>query len=893
MTQPTPPPHSPGLRFRKLDLHVHTPASECFGDKSVTAERFVQECLKHGLSGVAVTDHNTGSWIDQIKAAAGGRLVVFPGAEITCMGGKEGIHIVALLDPACGRADIEGLLGALGLKPGEFGGSSTLVQKDPINVIDIIHKRGGLSVLAHANSSKGALSDMSGQQRIKLVKFPLLQAAEGTDFQNADLQARHKRAVDLLDGTDPSYERKLAVYQASDNPSGAASGEHGLAGIGSRCAYFKLDRINLDGLRQCFADPDVRIRQDYEYSTSNYPRVKSVRITGGFLDGSEAVFHEGLNSILGAKGAGKSLLVEFLRFGLDQPPINKDILHDHDAKIEKRLEDYGVVEVTVTDETGKDLTLKRTYNPADGSPYSPDVHYDVAQMFPILFLSQNEIINIAESEQEQISFIDRFFDFRSYQAEIKQLEKRLRVLDGEVAECIRAQLEVKEINKAVATANAEVAKLDEALKNPAFDEFAKLETKDRAFREQTGYISSVIERVKASRKDLQSLAPPALPEALADDPALRRTADQAAKARQSVSTRIEELLEDLTGIQTTTQTQYQSWEPTFKTGKKQYEEAVQREGGDYKILAQKRARKVKDLEGLAQRLATTKEKSGHLKEIAGQRSSLLKELQGSYQRYTQERRERCKTIEKESAGRLQVNLHESSNVDEFRNRLRSLKRGSHFKDAEIDKLCATVTPAMLVRGLINFVLSGKAEHLEEIVNKSELSAERIRGLAEFLIASCPYEQLLSLPYEAMPEDRPEIRYNVGDNTYEPLESLSVGQKCTAMLIIALSDGSRPIIIDQPEDSLDIRSVWDDICLKIRRGKEHRQFIFTTHNSSLAVASDTDKFTVVEGGASRGRVIFSGSMDHPPISDEVIKYLEGGLHTYRRKFDKYRADQKLG
>jgi hypothetical protein len=198
------------------------------------------------------------------------------------------------------------------------------VQENPINVIDIIHKRGGLSVLAHANSSKGALNDMSGQQRIKLVKFPLLRAAEGTDFQNTDLQARHRRVVDLLDGTDPSYERKLAVYQASDNPSEKTSGEHGLAGIASRCAYFKLDRINLDGLRQCFADPDVRIRQDYECSTSNYPRVKSVRITGGFLDGSEAVFHEGLNSILGAKGAGKSLLVEFLRFGLDQPSINED-----------------------------------------------------------------------------------------------------------------------------------------------------------------------------------------------------------------------------------------------------------------------------------------------------------------------------------------------------------------------------------------------------------------------------------------------------------------------------------------------------------------------------------------------------------------------------------------
>jgi hypothetical protein len=68
---------------------------------------------------------------------------------------------------------------------------------------------------------------------------------------------------------------------------------------------------------------------------------------------------------------------------------------------------------------------------------------------------------------------------------------------------------------------------------------------------------------------------------------------------------------------------------------------------------------------------------------------------------------------------------------------------------------------------------------------------------------------------------------------------------------------------------DIRSVWEDICIRIRKGKERRQFIFTMHNSSLAVASDSDKFLIVEGSADKGRVVFSGSMDHQPLSDEVL------------------------
>jgi Fe-S cluster assembly ATPase SufC len=112
-----------------------------------------------------------------------------------------------------------------------------------------------------------------------------------------------------------------------------------------------------------------------------------------------------------------------------------------------------------------------------------------------------------------------------------------------------------------------------------------------------------------------------------------------------------------------------------------------------------------------------------------------------------------------------------------------------------------------------------------------------------------------------------------------------------MLIIALSEGAIPIIVDQPEDSLDIRAIWEDMCRKIRRGKERRQFIFTTHNSSLAVASDAGKFIVMEADATHGQVLFSGSMDHSLVSDQVMKYLERGIETSRTKYGKHQVDRR--
>lgn len=140
-------------------------------------------------------------------------------------------------------------------------------------------------------------------------------------------------------------------------------------------------------------------------------------------------------------------------------------------------------------------------------------------------------------------------------------------------------------------------------------------------------------------------------------------------------------------------------------------------------------------------------------------------------------------------------------------------------------------------------------------------------------------------YNTVPKDVPAISYKVGGE-FKPLAELSVGQKAVALLIIALSDGTFPIVIDQPEDSLDLRSIWDDVCNTIRGAKDKRQFIFTTHNSSVAVASDTDKFTIMQAEANRGRVVFSGSLNSPQIKQEVIDYLEGGVETYARKREKY-------
>src|SRR5207249_1020190 len=108
------------------------PASADFDKRQMSPDDFVSAAIRKGVDGIAITDHNTAEWIDQIKEAAKGKLAVFPGVEITAAGGKEGgIHIIAIFDVTATTKAIENLLGALGIRAGEYGKRDAFTNNSP------------------------------------------------------------------------------------------------------------------------------------------------------------------------------------------------------------------------------------------------------------------------------------------------------------------------------------------------------------------------------------------------------------------------------------------------------------------------------------------------------------------------------------------------------------------------------------------------------------------------------------------------------------------------------------------------------------------------------------------------------------------------------------------
>jgi energy-coupling factor transporter ATP-binding protein EcfA2 len=102
-----------------------------------------------------------------------------------------------------------------------------------------------------------------------------------------------------------------------------------------------------------------------------------------------------------------------------------------------------------------------------------------------------------------------------------------------------------------------------------------------------------------------------------------------------------------------------------------------------------------------------------------------------------------------------------------------------------------------------------------------------------------------------------------------IRKLSPGTRGIVLLLLylALDDADdRPLIIDQPEESLDPKSVFDELVTLFLEAKNKRQVIMVTHNANLVVNTDADQIIVAQAGP------------HPPGELPPISYLSGGLES---------------
>ena len=127
-----------------------------------------------------------------------------------------------------------------------------------------------------------------------------------------------------------------------------------------------------------------------------------------------------------------------------------------------------------------------------------------------------------------------------------------------------------------------------------------------------------------------------------------------------------------------------------------------------------------------------------------------------------------------------------------------------------------------------------------------------------------------------------------DGKFKPIDKLSKGQQCTAILNILLLDNKDPLIIDQPEDNLDNSFIAENLVELIRENKIKRQYIFATHNANIPVFGDAELIIAMEEADGKGLISEKGigSIDACEVKNKVVKILEGGADAFQMRKRKY-------
>ena len=129
-----------------------------------------------------------------------------------------------------------------------------------------------------------------------------------------------------------------------------------------------------------------------------------------------------------------------------------------------------------------------------------------------------------------------------------------------------------------------------------------------------------------------------------------------------------------------------------------------------------------------------------------------------------------------------------------------------------------------------------------------------------------------------------------------IRKLSPGTRGIVLLLLYLAldeKDERPLIIDQPEENLDPKSVFEELVPLFIEAKRRRQVIMVTHNANLVVNTDADQIIVADATShSPGQLptikYVSGGLEDQSIRGLVCDILEGGEEAFRERARRLRV-----
>lgn len=849
-------------------------------DEDSYNQALLKKCLELDVKVVGLADHGSVASVDALRQVLQPHgIVVFPGFEIAS---NDKTHYVCLFPEDTTVQQLDRYLGNLKLHdPADGIQPSRLSSEDLIEEVDSL---GGFIYAAHCTQDSGLLKN-----RLDHVwKHPKLRAAQipGAIDDLTNIEGDFYRKVFLNKNDSYRRERPVAAINAKD----VAKPDD--LDLPSATCLIKMTRPTFAAFKVAFLDPGSRVRLNSQQAQSPIGKVVRMTVTGGYLDGVRVDFSDHLNTVIGGRGTGKSTLLECLRFALDLPPKGKQAQKLHQEIIKENLgRSAGRVELTVVSsaQNGKQYTISRRHGEL---PIVRDMDGNVSTLLPrdllpgIDIYGQNEIYELAQDETSRIQLLDRFLpQDEKYGSQSADVHRRLKDNQQKLTKSLN---DLDELNAQV----ERLPKLEEQLRG--FDELGIKEKLAKAslLAREREIAKTATEGVQSFRNALTDLRD-SLPnldfindEALEGLPdtaqllAMRTTLGGLKQGFIDHLTAVQALLDDKTKQFTT---QHDAWQQAIQAHDGELEKALRtlpatagKSGQEVGVAYQRLMGEIERIRPMKSRTTMHESQRDTLRQ---ERSNLLADLSDLRGQRIQALQKAAKKLNKRLEGKLKVEIVPEADRTPLMTFLLGCKldgvgekRLAFIEDAE------TISPLSLAQS----IQKGAADvQLDWGVTQTVADA----------LTKLQSSQLMEL--EALElEHRVDIFLNVAhgqaDAVFRPLNKLSTGQQCTAILHMLLLENVDPLLMDQPEDNLDNAFIADRIVSELRKAKTSRQFLFATHNANIPVFGDAEWIGVFSAAENQGCLGLEaqGSIDVPAIRDQVASILEGGRNAFIQRKEKY-------
>lgn len=920
-----------GTRWYKCDLHLHTPESKCFKDRdTVTPEEWVQAAIDNNLNCVAVTDHNSGGWIDKIKEAAKETpLTVFPGVEITCSDAK--VHLLVLFDLDKGQQEVEDFLIATEMPRTDFGEQTAHTNKNIKDIVAIASKHNALVIPAHidefngisvvGNTIREAFLDLEEISSVQVVHKDFI-AKDGEyvkavtaevikEYYGRDISEDQQK--DWRNSVVQSISRNKAILTFSDNPHEKGESKHGLLGIGTRYTWIKMEESpSLESLRQALLLPNFRVRNDFNVIDGQEPYklpnewIESIKVTGTRLtqpgDSIELKFSPQMNTIIGGRGSGKSSALRFLRGvfphkiadledeGLENIKQDfEDFYKVHDARKKKGVLDNGSeVEVLfhknnnrykLVSKTTSDKPKTKIYKANESGDWEDETDAFIEQLGIDIF-SQKQIYEIGSTTNTLRSRIDNDVDaVKSVKVDLDELKTKYKLASN----AYRTSLTNVSSKPAL---EAELKDLDQQIKIYEESGVKELSSNKNKYDNQQRELDRFESESFSCSSLFNELAEQLQERHLNADLFEGEQREEIEKIVESTNELMNKVLDSVIQLSKDydeSQKSYQTgvsdseWKKSYDNNLKEFEDKkVELEEQGIEDLSQIEMLMEKKIHITAQIEALVLEEGL----LEGKQTSLIQSKQdfiSKRKELTAKRKEFLDEILKTDT--VKANVKPFRDFDNYEKNIRTLLGAETGHEESFENLVEQNKGRDSIRN--NEKSNELILALKEGVSKEGFSSwfgKKVQGLNG--------EQLDEIAL-LFPEDEIFIEYKPNKSSkFTPLSNASPGQKSAAILTLLLSHGKTPLVLDQPEDDLDNNLIYDLVVKQLLNSKDNRQVIVVTHNANIPVNGDSENIIVMNSESPVLQTEASGSIENQAIKEQVCKVMEGGTDAFEMRYKRY-------